>query len=104
MVECDYTNDFIVIGFQVVAQLRNFSEVRKIYVNKTTDRETAVSVNVKQDKGPYHVAIFSVIEERGILGSSIERAINVGDDDLEAAATNGSILKLASKVIVPSLP
>ena len=55
------------IGIQVVAQLRNASEVHKLYVNQSMDLHTPVTVPVERD-GEYQVSIFAIREGMGILG------------------------------------
>ena len=71
MVQCIYPGDSIATGFQVIAQLSNSSKVHRLDVNKTTDRQTPVTVLVEED-GQYLVTIFAIGEQRGILDSNIE--------------------------------
>ena len=58
-------------GFQVVAQMSNFSEVHKIYTGKASGRQDSVAVRVG-DNGEYQVSVLAVRGETGILNSNVE--------------------------------
>ena len=76
VVECAYPSDSTATGFQVIAQLSNISEVQRLYVNKTTDRQTPVSVLVMEN-GLYQVTVFAIREERGIVDSNVEYRVEL---------------------------
>ena len=57
-------------GFQVVAQMRDFSQLHKLYTGKTTDQQNGVTIEVPN--GEYEVNIFPIIGRIGILNSSVE--------------------------------
>ena len=57
-------------GFQVIAQLNDAREVRKLYVNHTMG-QTPVTVPVERD-GEYLVFVFAIKEGMGILGSTVQ--------------------------------
>ena len=80
IVECTYPSDSTATGFQVIAQLSSFSEVNRLYVNKTTDRQTPVSVLVEEN-GLYQVTVFAIRGGRGIVGTNVEymEMVMVGD-------------------------
>ena len=69
----------------MIAQQSNSSEVRKLYTNKTTDRQTPASVIVEEN-GMYQVTVFATRGERGIVNSSVEY-INMLMDDMSATIT-----------------
>ena len=76
-VECVYPSDSIVIGFQMII-LQNLTN--HFHANKTTDRQTPVSVLVEGD-GLYQVIIFAIRGGRGIVGTNVEymEMVMVGD-------------------------
>ena len=62
--------DTIASGFQVIVQLNDVREVRKLYVNHTMG-QTPVTVPVEKD-GEYLVFVFAIKEGgMGILGSTV---------------------------------
>lgn len=69
--ECTYARNSVATGFQITAQLRNFSEAGKLYVNHTTSHQTQASVEV-EESGMYLVNIFAIRGERGLLDSTVE--------------------------------
>lgn len=58
-------------GFQVIAQMTNFSEVHKLYTGKTTDRQNSVTVQVRAN-GTYQVSVLAIRGRMGILNSNVE--------------------------------
>jgi hypothetical protein len=70
MVECTYTNDSMVTGFQMIAQLRDVSKVHRLS-NRTTDHQIPASVMVEEN-GTYQVTVFAIKGGRGILDSIVE--------------------------------
>ena len=56
-------------GFQMIAQLSNFSEVHKLHVNQSMDLQTPVTVEV-EESGVYLISIFAIVNESGILNES----------------------------------
>ena len=69
-VYCSYPYNSVATGFQVIAQMRNFSQVHKLYTGKTTNRQNRVTVEVTN--GEYQVEIFAIREETGMLHSRVE--------------------------------
>ncbi len=69
-VDCSY-GDSTATGFQMIVQLSNSSEVHRLYVNKTTDRQTSESV-VVEENGLYQVTVFAIRRTRGIVNSAVE--------------------------------
>ena len=65
---CSFPHDTVVIGYQVIAQLKNVSEMFKLYINQSMDLRTPVTVLVERG-GEYRVSIFYIIEGKGILNS-----------------------------------
>lgn len=70
-VYCTYRSDTTATGFYVVAQMRNFSEVHKLYTNQSANRLNLVTVQVGEN-GEYQVTIFPMREGMGILTSNVE--------------------------------
>ena len=70
---CDYSgNNSSVTGFQIIVQLNNADEVHKLYINGTTEHLSPGSVTVQvEENGTYHVAIFPIMGERGIVDTTI---------------------------------
>ena len=88
MVECAYSNDSMATGFQMIVQLSNFSEVHKLYVNKSTDRNTPASV-VVEESGMYQVTIFPIIEDVGIVDADAEFITLLMIDNVTVHTTSG---------------
>ena len=66
---CSYSGGSSVTGFQIIVQLNNVTEVHKLYMNCTqTTQPVTVRVN---ENGTYHVAIFPIMGERGIVDTTI---------------------------------
>ena len=65
--ECSPLNGALVTGFQIIAQLRDSSEVHKLHINQSMDLQTPVTVEV-EESGVYQVIIFA-IKKTGIVGS-----------------------------------
>ena len=66
---CDYSgNNSSVTGFQIIVQLNNADEVHKLYINSTTEHQVTVQV---EENGTYHVAIFLIMGESGIMDTTI---------------------------------
>ena len=63
--ECSHPNSSFADGIQVIVQS---SEVHKLYVNRSMDLHTPVTVSVERD-GEYRVSVFVIREGMGILGS-----------------------------------
>ena len=71
MVECSYSSGSTATGFQVIAQQSNANQAHKLYINKTTDRQTPASV-VVEENGIYQITVFAIRGERGIVNSGVE--------------------------------
>ena len=69
---CSYSGGSSVTGFQIIVQLNNVTEVHKLHINCTTERLSPGPVTVQvEENGTYHVAIFPIMEERGIVNTTI---------------------------------
>ena len=66
---CNLPNRSFAAGIQVIVQSTNVSEVDKLYVNKSMDLHTPVTVPVER-VGEYHISIFAIREGMGILEST----------------------------------
>ena len=84
-------SDSRVLGFQMIAQLSNFSEVQRLYVNKTTDRQTPVSVLV-EESGLYQVTVFAIRGRRGIVGSNVEFTAELAVSNVPTETTHTDIV------------
>ena len=72
---CSYSGDSSVTGFQIIVQLNNIDEVHKLHINGTTQHLSPGPVTVQvEESGTYHVAIFPVMGERGIVNTSMEHS------------------------------
>ena len=70
---CSYSGGSSVTGFQIIVQLNNVDEVHKLYINSTTEHLFPGPVTVQvEESGTYHVAIFPIMGERGIMNKSVE--------------------------------
>ena len=69
---CSYSGGSSVTGFQIIVQLNNVTEVHKLHINCTTEHLSPgpVTVQVKENR-TYHVAIFPLMGERGIVNTTI---------------------------------
>ena len=67
---CNLPNSPFAVGIQVIVQSINVSEVHKLYVNKSIDLDTPVTVSVEPD-GDYQVTIFAIRRGIGILESDV---------------------------------
>ena len=69
---CSYSGGSSVTGFQIIVQLNNVTEVHKLHINSTTEHLSPgpVTVQVKEN-GTYHVAIFPIMGETGIVNTAI---------------------------------
>ena len=98
IVECAYPGDSIATGFQVIAQLlSNSSDVHKLYVSKTTDRQTLVSVLVEEN-GLYQVTVFAIRGERGIVDSNVEYSAQLIVNLLPVVDTTEAGVDTTSKI------
>ena len=68
--ECSHPDSSFAAGIQVIVQSINVSEVHKLYVNKSIDLDTPVTVSVERD-GEYQVTIFAIRRGMGILESDV---------------------------------
>ena len=69
---CSYSNGSSVTGFQIIVQLNNVNEVHKLNINSTTEHLSPGPVTVRvEESGSYHVAIFPIMGERGIVNTAI---------------------------------
>ena len=69
---CSYSGGSSVTGFQIIVQLNNVDEVHKLYINSTTEHLSPGPVTVQvEESGIYHVAIFPLKGERGIVNTTI---------------------------------
>ena len=69
---CSYSGGSSVTGFQIIVQLNNVDEVHKILINSTTEHLSPGPVTVEvEENGTYHVAIFPIMGERGIVDTTI---------------------------------
>ena len=69
---CSYTGGSSVTGFQIIVQLNGLYEVHKLYINGTTEHLSPGPVTVQvEESGIYHVAIFPLSGESGIVNTTI---------------------------------
>ena len=69
---CSYSGGSSVTGFQMIVQLNNITEVHKLYINSTTEHLSPGPVTVRvEESGTYHVAIFPIMGEMGIVDTTI---------------------------------
>ena len=69
---CSYSSGSSVTGFQIIVQLNNVTEVHKLYINSTTEHLSPGPVTVQvEENGTYHVAIFPIMGEKGIVNTAI---------------------------------
>ena len=69
---CFYSGSSSVTGFKIIVQLNNIDEVHKLHINGTTQHLSPGPVTVQVEKsGSYHVAIFPIMRERGIVDTTI---------------------------------
>ena len=69
---CSYSGGSSVTGFQIIVQLNNVDEVHKLHINSTTEHLSPEPVTVQvKENGSYHVAIFPIMGERGIVDTTI---------------------------------
>ena len=69
---CSYSGGSSVTGFQMIVQLNNIDEVNKLLINRTTEHLSTGPVIVQvEENGTYHISIFPVMGERGILDTTI---------------------------------
>ena len=66
----------------MIVQLMNISEVHILYVNQTTNRQPTATVIV-EEKGTYHVTIFAITGDRGILDSDIEYSVSLSVEETD---------------------
>ena len=80
---CAYPGDSgsIVTGFQVITQPVDFDQLGKLYANYTSEGQTSVVVEVKQN-GEFLVSVIPVLGETGIVNSSVEYSEVVVVEDL----------------------
>ena len=70
---CSYSGSSSVTGFQIIVQLNNVDEVHKLHINCTTEHLSPGPVTVRvEESGTYHIAIFPIIRDRGIVNTSVE--------------------------------
>ena len=69
---CSYSGGSSVTGFQMIVQLNDLYEVYKLFINGTTEHLSPGPVTVRvEENGTYHVAIFPLMGERGIVNTTI---------------------------------
>ena len=69
---CYYSGASSVTGFQMIVQLNNVADVHKLFINGTTQHMSPGLVTVQVNKSAtYHVAIFPVVKEVGIVDTII---------------------------------
>ena len=69
---CSYSGGSSVTGFQIIVQLNNVTEVHKLNINGTTEHLSPGPVTVRvEENGTYHVAIFPIMGEMGIVDTTI---------------------------------
>ena len=69
---CSYSGGSSVTGFQIIVQLNNVTEVHKLHINSTTEHLSPGPVTIRvEESGTYHVAIFPIMKERGIVDTTI---------------------------------
>ena len=69
---CSYSGGSSVTGFQMIVQLNNVGEVYKLHINSTTEHLSPGPVTVQvEENRTYHVAILSLMGERGIVNTNI---------------------------------
>ena len=69
---CSYSGSSSVTGFQIIVQLNYITEVHKLRINCTTEHLSPGPVTVRVEKSrSYHVAIFPLMGERGIVDTTI---------------------------------
>ena len=72
---CSYSGNnssSIVTGFQIIVQMNGLYEFNKFYINGTTEHLSPGPVTVQvEENGTYHVAIFPLMGERGIVNTTI---------------------------------
>ena len=75
---CFYSAKSSSIGFQLVVQEKHVDEVRRLLINTTQTGQPQGPVTVQVAMGgAYHVAVFPVKEELGILNSSVAYTIEI---------------------------
>ena len=76
---CFYSGGSSVTGFQMIVHLNNVDEVHKLHINSTTEHLSPGPVTVRVEKnGTYHVAIFPVMGESGIVNTFVEHSEILG--------------------------
>ena len=71
-VMCSYSGGLSVTGFQIIVQLNDVDEVHKLHINCTTEHLSPGTVTVQmEESGSYHVVIFPIMGERGIVDTTI---------------------------------
>ena len=61
-----------VTGFQMIVQIDNITEVHKLLINDTTGHLSTGPVTVQvEENGTYHVAIFPIMGEKGIVNGTL---------------------------------
>ena len=69
---CSYSGGSSVTGFQIIVQLNNITEVHKLIIKNTTEHLSPGPVTVRvEESGSYHIAIFPIMEEMGIVNTTI---------------------------------
>ena len=69
---CSYSGGSSVTEFQIIVQLNNVDEFHKLHINCTTEHLSPGPVIVLvEESGTYHIAIFPIIGERGIVNTTI---------------------------------
>ena len=68
---CEYSDNSLVTGFQMIVQLNSFTQLQRIYVTKASDGHTSAGVSVHEN-GMYRVTIFAIKGRQGILNSGVE--------------------------------
>ena len=92
-VKCAYPGDSgaIVTGFQVIAQPADFDQLGSLYAGHTLECQTSAIVEVEQN-GVFLMSVIPVLEETGIVNSSVEYSEVVVVEDLLTAT--GTLTKI----------
>ena len=94
---CDCFDNSEAIGIQMLVQLKDLSNVHKLYANRTADCQAPINVSVEKD-GLYQVTIFPIIEHRGILGFDPE---HMEDVMVNKSTMNGIPKRQPPSVLLP---
>ena len=98
---CTPSPESLATGYLVLVQ-RNIldnSQVSQLHVNESSDHTHAVIV-VVEEGGDYHVTVFPMYEDTGIVGNSVAysvsisvtREIVIGESAIDTPSTNKALL------------